>query len=82
MDWPGDSTKETQTVLQVPNLRTGERVPFQRVRFQAETLGAGTEPQLNREAGEDMVPKQADEEQEKLAEAGEPDPKQQQFRYE
>lgn len=70
LDWPSDGAQKAQTLLKVPNPRTRERVPFQRVRFETEEMGASAEPELDRAASEDMVPEQADEEQEELAAAG------------
>lgn len=64
MDGPGDGTEEAETLLQVPDVGTRKRVPFQRLRLQTETLGTGAQSQFDGEAGEDMVSEQEDEEQE------------------
>lgn len=70
LDRPSDGAQKTQTLLQVPNPRTRERVPLQRLRVEAKEVGVGAESEPDREASEDMVPEQTNEEQEELAAAG------------
>lgn len=70
VDWPGDRPQETQAVLQVPNPRAGEGVPLQRVRLQAEEVGAREEPEPHGATSQDLVPEPADEEQEEHTETG------------
>lgn len=70
LDRPSNCAQKTQTLLKVPNPRTRERVPLQRLRFEAKEVGVGAKPEPDREAGEDMVSEQTDEEQEELAAAG------------
>lgn len=70
MDGSSDGEEKTQALLEVPDARAGEGVPLQRVRVETEEVGAGAEPEPDREAGEDLVPEQTDEEQEELAETG------------
>ena len=67
MDRPGYGAKEAQTLLQIPDTGAGEGVPLQRLRLEAEEMGAGEEPQPDGTAGEDLVPEPEDEEQEELA---------------
>lgn len=62
MDGTGDRPEETQTVLEIPNAGAGKGVPLQRVRLQAEAMGAGQKPEPHGAPGEDMVPEQAHEE--------------------
>lgn len=64
VDGERDGAQEAQALLQIPDAGVGKRVPFQRLRLETEEVGAGAEPQPHREAGQDMVPEQADEEQE------------------
>ena len=64
VDRPGDSAKEAQTLLQVPDTGAREGVSLQRLRLEAEALGAGAQPEPDRASGEDMVPESAHEEQE------------------
>lgn len=78
MDWAGDRSQETQAVLKVPDARTGERVPLQRLRLEAEALGVGEEFKFNRKAGENMVPEQKNEEQEEQSKASSATAEQQQ----
>lgn len=79
VDWSGDGAQETQTLLEIPDARTGEGVPVQRVRVETEAVGAGAEPEPDRATGEDLVPEQTDEEQEEQPEAAGADAEQQQF---
>lgn len=81
MDRSGDGEEETQTVLEVPDAGTGERVSVQCVRFETEALGAGEKSESDGAAGEDLVPEQADEEQKKLPETGGAAAEQQQLGY-
>lgn len=81
MDRSSDRPKETQTLLQVPNFGAREGVSFQRLRLQAEAVGVGKEPQPDGASGKNMVPEPADEEQEKLPEAGGPTAEQQQLQH-
>lgn len=78
VDGPGDRPQEAQTVLQVPDAGAGEGVPLQRVRLQAEALGTGAQSEPHRTPGQNMVPKQADEEQEEFTATSRPAAKQQQ----
>lgn len=64
MDRPSDSSQETQTIHQIPDLRAGEGVPLQRLRLKAKTMGVGAELESHRATSKDLVPKSADEEQE------------------
>lgn len=70
MDGSGNRAQEEKTLLEVPNIGAGEGVSVQRVRVQAEALGAGQEPGAVRTSGENMVPEQAHEEQEEQPAAG------------
>lgn len=70
MDGPGDRAEEEETVLEIPDAGTGKRVPVQRVRVQAEAMGAGAELGAVRAPGENMVPEQAHEEQEEQPATG------------
>lgn len=70
--------EEAQALLQVPDPRAGEGVPLQRIRVQAEALGARQKPEPDGEASEDMVPEQTDEEQEELPKTSSPGAEQQQ----
>ena len=58
LDRPRDCAQEAEALLQVPDPRAGEGVPVQRVREQAEAMGASEEPQPHREANQNMVPEQ------------------------
>lgn len=69
VDRPSDGAQEAETLLQIPDIGTGERVPVQRLRFEAETLGAGAQSQPDGASSQDLVPEPADEEQEKQPEA-------------
>lgn len=62
LDRPGDGAQKAQTLFQIPDPRAGERVFVQRLRVKAEAVGASEESQSDREAGEDMVPEQTNEE--------------------
>lgn len=53
VDRTGDRAEETQALLQVPDARAREGVPVQRVRVEAEAMGAGAQPEPDRAAGED-----------------------------
>lgn len=64
MDRPGVCPQEAETVLQTPDAGAGERVPLQRLRVEAEAVGAGEESDAHRAAGEDLVSEPTDEEQE------------------
>lgn len=72
MDRSGDGAEEAQTIFEVSDARTRERVPLQRVRQQTEALGARAQPQPHRATGEDLVPESADEEQEDATAADQP----------
>lgn len=63
--------QETQTLHQVPDLRTGEGVPLQHVPHKGPPLPhlQGAEP--HRETGQDLVPEQEDEAEEDAGERGE-----------
>lgn len=61
MDRSSDGTKETQAVLQVPDARARKGVPVQRVRVEAEAMGARAQPKSNRATGEDLVPESKNE---------------------
>ena len=64
VDRPGDGAEEAEALLQVPDAGTGERVSVQRLRVQAEALGAGAQPQPDRTPSQNLVPEPAHEEQE------------------
>lgn len=70
LDRTSDCAQKTQTVLQVPDPRTRERVPVQRLRIKTETMGVSAESQLNRTPGQNMVPEQTYEKQEEFTTAG------------
>jgi len=70
VDRSGDRAQEEKTLFEVPNVRAGERVSVQRVRVQAEALGAGPEPGAVRTPGKNMVPEQTHEEQEEQPATG------------
>lgn len=70
MDRSGVRPQETETLLQTPDTRAGERIPLQRLRFETEALGTGQESDVDGTAGEDLVPEPAHEEQEEHAAAG------------
>lgn len=61
MDWPSDGTEETQTVFQIPDARTRKGISIQRLRVEAETVGARAKFESDRATGEDMVSKSTDE---------------------
>lgn len=69
LDWPGHSAQKAQTLLQVSDSRTRERVSVQRLRVQTEEVGTRKELEPNREASQDMVPKQTNEKQKEFAAA-------------
>lgn len=54
VDRQRDGAEEAKTVLKVPNARAGEGVPIQRVRLQAEAVGAGPESESDRAAGKSL----------------------------
>lgn len=70
MDGPGDRAEEEETILKIPDAGAGKRVPVQRVRVQAEAMGAGAELGIVRAPGENMVPEQAHEKQEEQPATG------------
>lgn len=70
VDRASGGAQETQTLQQVPDPGAGEGVPLQRLRLQAEAMGAGAEPQLVRAAGENMVSEQENEKQKEQSETG------------
>jgi catalase (peroxidase I) len=47
--------QEAQTVFKVPDARAGEGVSVQRLRVEAEALGAGEKLELDRASGQNMV---------------------------
>jgi len=51
VDRPGVRPEKAKAVLQVPDPGAGEGVPFQCIRVQAETLGAGQEFAVDRATG-------------------------------
>jgi hypothetical protein len=69
MDGPSDGAQEAETLLEIPDAGAGKGVPVQRLRFQAETLGAGAQSQPDGASSQDLVPEPADEEQEEQPEA-------------
>lgn len=77
MDWQRHCPKETQALLEISNAGAGERVPLQRLRIQAETVGIGQESKPDWTTGKNMVPKQKNEEQEKQSAKRRKQPKQQ-----
>lgn len=64
MEWERYCSEEKETVLQVPDARTRERVPVQCLRLETEEVGTCSKPEPQRASGEDLVPEQANEEQE------------------
>lgn len=61
MDRSSDGTEETQTLFQIPDARTRKGISIQRLRVEAETMGARAKSKSDRATGEDMVSKSADE---------------------
>lgn len=51
MDWPSDRSQKAQAVLKVPNTRIGKRILVQRIRFEAEALGARQKFEFDRKTG-------------------------------
>lgn len=78
MDRSGDRSQEAQTILQVPDARTGKGVSLQCVRFEAKALGVSTKPESDRKASQDLVSESTHEKQEEFATAGGSSAKQQQ----
>lgn len=62
LDWPSDGAQKTQALLQVPNAGAGKRVPIQRLRVKAETMGARAKSKPYRETSQNMVPEPKNEE--------------------
>lgn len=69
MDRAGDGAEETQALLEVPNPRAREGVPFQRLRVEAEAMGARAQSESHRAPSQDLVSKSSDEEQEEQSTA-------------
>ena len=59
VDGSSDGAEEAEALLQVPDAGTGERVPVQRLRFQAETMGAGAQSQPDGAPSQNLVPEPA-----------------------
>jgi len=55
VDRPGVRPEKAKAVLQVPDPGAGEGVPFQCIRVQAETLGAGQEFAVDRATGKRLI---------------------------
>lgn len=62
MDGPGDGAEETQALLEVSDSRAGEGVSLQRLRLEAEAMGACAQLKSDRAPGQDLVSKPPDEE--------------------
>ena len=62
MDRSGDGAQEEETLLKVPDARTGERVSLQRLRVETETLGAGAQSQPDGAPSQNLVPEPSHEE--------------------
>lgn len=80
MDRSSDCSQEAQTLLQVSDTRTRERVFVQCVRFEAKALGVSAQPESDRTTGQDMVSESSNEKQEEFTTAGGSSAKQQQQR--
>ena len=53
--------EKAQTLLQIPDVRTRERISLQCLRFQAKTLGIGQKSQPYRATGQNLVSKSSNE---------------------
>ena len=64
LDWSRLRPEKEEALLQIPDPGARKRISLQRLRVQAEALGAGPKPEPDGAPDQNLVPEPADEEQE------------------